>query len=176
MTLLKNKDNVLPLSGQPKLFVQNMDSATASQFSLVVNTPDEADFAILRLETPWYPVDTPNTFAQSFHHGDLDFKGEVKGEILALLRTVPTIVVINLDRPAVIPEIDHEALALLADFGASDTAVLDVIFGRARPEGKLPFELPSSMAAVRSQKEDVPYDSKDPLYTFGSGLAYFSGS
>jgi beta-glucosidase len=48
-------------------------------------------------------------------------------------------VVINLDRPAIIPEISREAQALLAEFGATDTVVLDVIFGRARPEGKLPF-------------------------------------
>jgi beta-glucosidase len=174
MTLLKNKDNVLPLSGQPRLFVQNMDSAVVAQYGTVVAAPEEADLAILRLETPWYPIDTPNTFAQSFHHGDLDFKGEAKAEILALLRTVPTIVVINLDRPAVIPEISHEATALLADFGASDSAVLDVIFGRAKPEGKLPFELPSSMEAVRNQKEDVPYDSENPLYPFGFGLTYSS--
>jgi beta-glucosidase len=77
-----------------------------------------------------------------------------------------------LDRPAVIPEISHEAQALLVDFGASDTAILDVIFGRAKPEGKLPFELPSSMEAVRKQREDVPYDSEDPLYAFGFGLPY----
>ena len=172
MTLLKNKDNILPLSGQPKLFVQNMDPAMAAQYGTVVATPEEADLAILRLETPWYPIDTPNTFAQGFHHGDLDFKGEAKAEILALLQTVPTIVVINLDRPAVIPDISREAAALLAEFGASDTAVLDVIFGRARPEGKLPFELPSSMAAVRNQLEDVPQDSQDPLYAFGFGLTY----
>lgn len=172
MTLLKNKDNLLPLSGQPKLFVQNMDPAVAAQYGPVVATPEEADLAILRLETPWYPINTPNTFAQGFHHGDLDFKGEAKAEILALLRTVPTIVVINLDRPAVIPDISREAQALLAEFGASDTVVLDVIFGRAKPEGKLPFELPSSMAAVRNQKEDVPYDSQDPLYPFGFGLTY----
>jgi beta-glucosidase len=49
---------------------------------------------------------------------------------------------------------------------------LDAIFGRARPEGKLPFELPSSMEAVRNQKEDVPSDSEAPLYPFGFGLAY----
>ena len=172
MILLKNKDDVLPLSGQPKLFVQKMDAAVVAQYGTVVATPDEADLAILRLETPWYPIDTANTFAQRFHHGDLDFKGEAKAEVLAILRAVPTIVVIYLDRPAVIPEISHEAQALLADFGASDAAVLDVVFGRAKPEGKLPFELPSSMEAVRKQREDVPYDSEDPLYAFGFGLTY----
>jgi beta-glucosidase len=172
MILLKNKDDVLPLSGQPKLFVQNMDATVVAQYGTVVATPDEADLAILRLETPWYPIDTANTFAQRFHHGDLDFKGEAKAEVLAILRAVPTIVVIYLDRPAVIPGISHEAQALLADFGASDSAVLDVIFGRAKPEGKLPFELPSSMEAVRKQREDVPYDSEDPLYAFGFGLTY----
>ena len=78
--------------------------------------------------------------------------------------------VIYLDRPAVIPEISAAAQALLADYGASDAAVLDVIFGRARPEGKLPFELPSSMDAVRRQLTDVPYDSENPLYPFGFGL------
>lgn len=170
MTLLKNGSEVLPLQKPVKLFVQNLDAAVAAKYGQVVATPEEADYAILRLEAPWYAIDTPNPFARGFHHGDLDFKGETKAEILTLLRTVPTIVVIFLDRPAVIPEISAEAQALLADFGASDAAVLDVIFGQAVPEGKLPFELPSSMTAVRNQKEDVPYDSQDPLYSFGFGL------
>jgi beta-glucosidase len=138
----------------------------------VVTTPAEADVAILRLETPWIPVDTKNPFARGFHHGDLDFKEPAKSEMLALLRTLPTIVVIFLDRPAVIPEINEAARAVLAEFGASDNAVLDILFGKARPEGKLPFELPSSMNAVRHQKEDLPYDSADPLYQFGHGLSY----
>ena len=107
-----------------------------------------------------------------FHHGDLDFQGPDKDELLLLLKTVPTIVDIYLDRPAVIPEISQHALALLANFGASDAALLDVVFGLSKPEGRLPFELPSSMDAVRVQKEDLPYDSKDPLYPFGFGLFY----
>jgi beta-glucosidase len=110
--------------------------------------------------------------AQGFHHGDLDFKGEAKAEILSLLKAVPTIVILYLDRPAVIPEISAMAKALLAEYGTSDPAVLDVVFGKANPEGKLPFELPSSMEAVRNQKTDVPYDSENPLYHFGFGLSY----
>jgi beta-glucosidase len=51
---------------------------------------------------------------------------------------------------------------------------LDVLFGKAKPEGKLPFELPSSMEAVRRQKADVPYDSENPLFPFGYGLTYDS--
>ena len=172
MTLLKNEDQVLPLRNQPKLFVKNIDPAVASQFAQVVATPEEADLAILRLETPWIPIETKNPFARSFHHGDLDFKEEAKAEILSLLRSVPTIVVIYLDRPAVIPEIAAAAKALVGEYGADDTAVLNVLFGKARPEGKLPFELPSSMEEVKRQKEDVPYDSENPLYPFGFGLTY----
>ena len=172
MTLLKNEDDILPLQDQPKVFIKNVGSAAAGQYAKVVATPEEADFAILRLETPWVPIETKNPFARGFHHGDLDFKGEAKAEILSILRSVPTIVVLYLDRPAVIPEIAEEAKALLGEYGADDTAVLNVIFGKAKPEGKLPFELPSSMEAVRRQKEDVPSDSENPLFTFGYGLSY----
>jgi beta-glucosidase len=172
MTLLKNEDGLLPLRARTKLYVENIDAAVAAQYGPLAATPAEADVAILRLNTPWYPVETANPFAAEFHHGDLDFRGEAKARILALLRAVPTIVVLHLDRPAVIPEISAAAKGLLAEYGASDEAVFDVIFGRAEPHGKLPFELPSSMDAVRCQKPDVPYDSEQPLYPFGFGLSY----
>ena len=71
-----------------------------------------------------------------------------------------------------VPEIAAEAIGLLADFRANDAALLDVVFGRFSPTGKLPFELPSSMEAVRNQKEDVPHDSENPLFPFGFGLTY----
>jgi len=172
MTLLKNEAQVLPLQGQPKIFVKNIDPSVAARYAQVVATPEEADFALLRLETPWVPAETKNPFARGFHHGDLDFKGQAKSEVLDLLQRVPTLVVLYLDRPAVIPEINESARALLAEYGANDVAVLNVIFGKANPEGKLPFELPSSMEAVKNQKTDVPYDSQNPLYPFGFGLSY----
>jgi len=173
MTLLKNDKNTLPLQqGKLKIYVKNIDPREAARYGTVVEKPEQADIAILRLNTPWYPVNSDIPLSKMFHHGDLDFKGKAKDSILQLLKKIPTIVDINLDRPAVIPEINTSVKALLADFGASDAAVLDVIFGKAKPGGHLPFELPSSMAAVRSQQEDMPYDSKDPLYKFGFGLSY----
>ncbi len=170
MTLLKNEGQILPLGGRPRLYVQNLDAQVAGRYAEVVATPQEAELAVVRLETPWVPVETLNPMARGFYHGDLDFKAAAKEELLALLRSVPTVVVIYLDRPAVIPEIAAAARGLLADYGATDAAVLDVVFGRARPEGRLPFELPSSMEAVRRQKPDLPHDSEDPLFPFGFGL------
>jgi beta-glucosidase len=173
MTLLKNDDNILPLEKEMmKVYIENIDSATISSYAIVVKTPQEADYAIIRIHTPWYPVETKNPFALGFHHGDLDFKGEEKERILNLLHTVPTIVDIYLDRPAVIPEIAEMAKALIANYGASDKSLCEVLFGNASPEGRLPFELPSSMEAVRNQKTDVPYDSENPLFAFGQGLRY----
>ena len=173
MTLLKNDSKVLPLKQNAlKIYVKNIDAKVAARYGTVVDKPEDADVAILRLNTPWVPVETDIPMAKGFHHGDLDFKGTQKDSILQLLNTVPTIVDIYLDRPAVIPEISATAKGLLADFGASDAAVLDVIFGKYKPGGHLPIELPSSMEAVRNQKEDVPYDSENPLYKFGFGLSY----
>jgi beta-glucosidase len=172
MTLLKNDSQILPLGGRPKIYVENIAEDVARSYAEWVSTPEEADLIILRLSTPWTPAETDIPFARSFHHGDLNFKGEEQAAILRLLALKPTIVVIELDRPAVIPEINTAAAGLLADYGASDQAVLNVIFGKADPEGKLPFELPASMEAVRAQRSDVPSDSEQPLYPCGYGLGY----
>jgi len=107
-----------------------------------------------------------------FNMGDLDFKNKENREILQVIRKVPTVLDIYLDRPAVIPLIAAGSKSVLANFGASDEALLDIIFGEVAPTGKLPFEMPSSMDAVRAQKEDVPFDSPSPLYRFGYGLTY----
>lgn len=173
MTLLKNENSILPIQKKStKIYVENMDHAVVENYAEVVHSPKEADLAIIRLHTPWYAVDTKNIFAASFHHGDLNFKGAEKTRILNLLNNVPTIVDIYLDRPAVIPEITASAQAVIANYGASDQSVCEVLFGNVSPQGKLPFELPSSMEAVLKQKADVPYDSRNPLFTFGHGLEY----
>ncbi len=174
IVLLKNAETpqgkVLPLQGKPRIYVEGIQPEVAARYGQVVQTVDEAEFAIIRLDAPF---EQRQGFLDSFFHaGDLDFKSPEKERILSLLDRLPTIVDITLDRPAVIPEIAGKSAALLADFGAADSAVLDIVFGRFHPGGKLPFEMPSSMEAVRKQKEDLPYDSENPLFPFGHGLTY----
>lgn len=170
IVLLKN-DGVLPLSGRPKIYVENIKPEVASQYGEVVDDPAAADCAILRLQTPFEPRN--KIFLEAFFHaGDLDFKEPEKSRLLAIMQQAPTIVDIYLDRPAVIPEIADSCAGLVANFGASDAAVLDIVFGRFKPSAKLPFELPSSMEAVRAQKPDLPHDSAEPLYEYGFGLSY----
>lgn len=160
----------LPIQGRPRIYVENVAPDVAGRYGEVVAGVEGADLAILRLQAPYEPREG---FLESMiHAGHLDFQGAELARTLAIAERVPTVVDIYLDRPAVIPQIARHSAALLADFGANDAAVLDVIFGRSAPAGKLPFELPSSMEAVRRQKSDVPYDSDDPLFPFGYGLTF----
>jgi len=175
ITLLKNDSHILPLApNKLKIYIKNINPKVAALYGTVVDDPKQADIAIIRLQTPNYPIPEAkgNFIATMFHWGDLDFKGQALQDILDLEKTVPTVVDIYLDRPAVIPEISANAKALIANFGSNDAALLDVVFGKYKPGGHLPIELPSSMEAVLNQKEDMPYDSKDPLYKFGFGLSY----
>jgi beta-glucosidase len=171
VTLLVNRDGRLPLPEGTRLYVEGVDPAVAARYAAVVAAPDEADVALLRLKAPYEPRDG-NLIESLFHAGDLDFKEPLLGHVLDVCGRVPTVVDVFLDRPAVMPEIAAESAALLASFGAVDAALLDIVFGRAAPGGRLPFELPSSLEAVRAQKEDVPADSPNPLFPLGHGLGY----
>ncbi|MFF9430058.1 glycoside hydrolase family 3 N-terminal domain-containing protein [Streptomyces sp. NPDC014746] len=161
-------DGPLPLPGRPRLYVENVDPAVAAAYGEVVADPADAEVAVLRLRTPY--EERPGLFESFFHSGSLAFGEEELAGVLTLLRTVPTVVCVNLERPTVLPEIAAHAAALIADYGASDEALLDVAFGRAKPEGRLPFELPRSMAAVAASRPDVPNDTVDPVFAHGHGL------
>lgn len=170
ITLLKNDKQILPLKSGLKIYAENIKPEAIAQYGEVVSDVSKAHIAILRLQAPYEK--RKGFLERFFHAGDLDFKEPEKTRILNILNKVPTVVDIYLERPAVIPEIAEKSAALLGNFGANDGAVLDVIFGKFTPQGKLPFELPSSMEAVRKQKEDVPHDSENPLFEFGHGLSY----
>ena len=172
LVLLKNDNNILPLKAATKIYLQGFDAAAIKNYSNVTANVKEADVIVLKLNTPYRPEVAKYIVERIFHQGALDFPEKEKTELLKLIESKPTITVMNLERPAVFPEINAQSKAVIGDFSSEDGIILDLIFGKFKPEGKLPFELPSSMEAVLQQKEDVPYDSKDPLYRFGFGLRY----
>lgn len=185
--LLQNNNGLLPLalSGK-KVFLHNVNATVAARYGLqVVASPDQAEIAILRVDTPHqnephYPFGMVN-FGQLGFDDDgtvvLDEKsGTYTGsEDFQLIKQVkalniPTLISVYVDRPVILTNIVDKTDVLLANFGASDEAVLDVITGKSKAQGKLPFELPSSWQAVLDQKEDVPHDSADPLFPIGAGM------
>ncbi|WP_338869194.1 glycoside hydrolase family 3 N-terminal domain-containing protein [Spirosoma sp. SC4-14] len=170
LVLLKN-ENLLPLKKRVKLYIQGFDETVVKQFAEVVARPEEADYVLLKLNTPYTPRHG-NLMDLFIHQGRLDFPADEKEKLLALMKIKPTITILSVDRPMVIPELNAQSRAVIADFDCEDRIVLELIMGRFKPTGKLPFEFPSSVQSVEQQKEDLPYDSSHPLYAFGAGLSY----
>lgn len=172
-TILLKNDNLLPLEAGTKIYVEGwLAPETVNTYGELVDSPEDADVIVKRVMTPFGPPKSDHFLENFFKGGRLYFSDEELKPILELARTKPTVVVANLARPAILTEIDAEARAMMADFGTTDDVLVELLFGKTAPTAKLPFELPSSWEAVENQFEDVPYDSKDPLYPFGHGLTY----
>lgn len=178
-TLLVNQDHILPLKLEEvrgkRVYVENVDvEILRKQYGVeVVDNFENADIALLRFRTPFEK--RGGGFESGFHAGSLEFSAEEQARQAKIYATVSiTIVDLYLDRPAVVPEIASQASTLLASYGSSVFAFLDVVFGidGAKPVGRLPFDLPRSMAACEVSREDMPSDTKDPLFMFGHGLEY----
>ncbi|WP_432452920.1 MULTISPECIES: glycoside hydrolase family 3 N-terminal domain-containing protein [unclassified Agarivorans] len=189
--LLKNDAETLPLSPNktPKVYLYQVNAQVATDYGFtVVDKLEDADIAILRVNTP-YETDPRLPFG-NVHFGQLGFfdqtnliqdqdhQGVYSGSEdyaaiqAATAAAIPTVISIYLDRPAILTAIEPSASALLANFGALDSAFFDVLLGKTPPQGHLPFELPSSWQAVLEQDEDVAHDSANPLYQLGFGLSY----
>jgi len=171
IVLLKNKD-LLPLKKGIKIYAEGLTAPeTVNNYATLVNNPKDADVILTRIKTPYDKRD--KYFLEGFfHQGRLYYNEEEKKKILDLISEKPSIVVVNLERPAILTEIADKSTALMAEFGATDKVLFSLLFGEVSPTGKMPFELPSSKEAVEKQLEDVPYDSENPLFPFGFGLNY----
>jgi beta-glucosidase len=176
LVLLENKNRLLPLSRRmTRVFLHRVDPAVAARYGLtVVTDPAQADVAIVRADAPFETLHPGFVFGAMQHEGNLGFRdGNADYEVIRRASAiVPTIVTVYLDRPAILTAVRDRAGALIANFGVSDAALLDVVTGRARAEGRLPFELPSSMAEVEAQRSDLPHDTAHPLYHFGYAKRY----
>ncbi len=90
----------------------------------------------------------------------------------AIAATTPLVVSANLERPAVLTPLVEVAAAVVTDVGGSGAALVDVLTGAVPPRGRLPFEVPRSVEAVRASRTDVANDTEDPLFPAGAGLRY----
>ena len=82
----------------------------------------------------------------------------------------PVVVVIDIDKPIVLAEIEPYADAVLLSFEVSNQAVLDLVSGKAEPSGLLPMQLPANMKTVEEQLEDLPKDME--CYRDADGHTY----
>ncbi len=158
---------ILPLARGTRIYVRNLDKKVAAGYGTVVQKPADADVAILKLTPPYDPERS-----NFIHQGRLYYTPDELAPVLEVAGSKPTVVVLYLERPLVIPELVQSARAVLGTFGVSDDAIFDVLFGRSSPEGKLPFDMPASWASVLKQKPDVPFDAERPAFPFGYGLRY----
>lgn len=179
VVLLNNESRALPLAAKTRIFVDGLDPSVAAKYGTVVDTPDDADVVLLFLNTVFngnQPAGTDSTFdqmmASRFPDTNLAFSQEILAKASSYSDVSQLVTLVDLNRPAVLTELKDMSGALLGTFGVSDEAMLDIVFGKHNPVGKLPFELPSSMAEVEAQLEDVPDDTANPLFPYGWGLSY----
>ena len=142
--------------------------------------PPNADIILFKASAPFaLHQSAEGVFARGVHEGTLAYAGAANAsqldDIKRLATTgVPVVVCMYVDRPPIVTEFLGDVHALLLHFSSSDAALLDVIFGKDKPEGKLPIALPRDMKSVEAQKEDVPFDLENPAFPVGFGLTYRS--
>ena len=191
-TVLLKNDGVLPAVPGKKLYVEGISREAASRFGTVVDDPKGADLAILRVASPATTYPYGGAFAPGAGRDGanpapppavatygitLAYGNAANWQVLEDIRRVaasgtPTVVIVNMDKPVILTEFLDRVAGVFGAFGAGDDALLDVVFGKAAPSGKLPFDLPSDMPSVMAQAADVPFDMDDPLFKFGFGLTY----
>ena len=176
VVMLKNS-NLLPLTEETKIYVDGMEFKDSDINK--VNTIEEADVILMYLHTVFNGNQEPGTdrlfdrfLSNLFPNTDLRFNNQVIKRASEYSQVKPLILVVDLNRPAILSELNDLSDALIGTFGVNDEVIHEIINGKTNPSGKLPFELPSSMSEVEEQFEDVPDDTANPLYKYGYGLSF----
>jgi beta-glucosidase len=188
--LLRNENNALPIKQKTKVYVESYfqkrgASSASNVFQPIKNnhdiafvkTPEEADMILLWI-TPgskslFESNGSPIYLSLSKNAVDINY-------INALTAKKPTILAVNYTNPWVIDEIYNEQTkqhfaGILATFGTTTDALLDIITGKFKPSGKMPFTTPISEDQAQQQLSDVPGYLKGKqygLFWYDEGLQY----
>ena len=141
-----------------------------------VSTPEEADVILL-----WIFPRTKSLFASdgSPLYVSLSKNGVDVNHLKQLTVNKLTIMVINYTNPWAINEVyghGHPTISgVLATFGTTSDALLDIVTGKFNPTGKMPFSTPVSEDMAQNQQSDVPgYMEREDyaLFHFNEGMSY----
>ena len=170
---------MLPIKKMNRIFSDGFNVEILDRYCEIVQKPEDADYILLKLGTVFNGnqpsgIDRPidNFLSSMFPNSDLNFNEEILSKVRKYASIGNLITVVDLNRPAILEEIDSLSQGLIGVFGVLDETVLDVIYGDFNPSGKLPFDIPSSMKEVEEQKSDVPDDTSNPTFKYGYGLSY----
>lgn len=191
IVLLRNDNKVLPLKPKTLVYFEAlksnaMDSQQDSlnvytmnngQYDIeFVKTPKEAEVVILWIQpggnSLFRSTGEPVSLSLSKCGTDIDYVNKISSG-------KPTLLVINYTNPWVIDEVYNQktknVVGVLATFGTTADALLDIITGKFNPTGLMPFSTPVSDEAVENQKEDVPgylEGAGYALFNYDEGLSY----
>jgi beta-glucosidase len=194
IVLLRNDANLLPLSktarpatgGKTKIYFETYYDNGRTKNPIAINKPtinntnfeyvstkEEADVVLL-----WVIPNGGSLFNSTGKAIELSLsKNKIDiAHINEIINAKPTILAINYSSPWVIDEIDKgNAKTVLATFGTTQEALIDVVSGAFKPTGKMPFTTPISEKAAAENKSDVPGFMEPQgyaLFKFGDGLGY----
>ena len=185
IVLLRNDEKRLPIAKKTKVYFETYFNSGRNPAEAIkvakptypglefVNTKEEADVVLL-----WLIPSAGGLFSSQGAKIDLNLsKNRIDvNHVNEIMNAKPTILAINYTNPWVIEEIDKgKAASIIATFGTTQEALLDIVTGAYNPSGKMPFTTPLNQAMVESNKSDVPGYMEGPgygLFAFGHGLSY----
>jgi beta-glucosidase len=161
----RGRNNNEPQPNEPNVYTLNNNKYDIE----FVKTPEEAEMVLLWLQpggnSLFRSTGEPIFLSLSKCGVDVDYVNGISSK-------KPTILVVNYTNPWVINEVYNpktkNVVGVLATFGTTPDALLDVITGNFNPTGKMPFSTPVSDEAVENNLEDVPG------YLEGEGYALFN--
>lgn len=189
IVLLRNDKGLLPVKPKTKIYFEsyfqkrgaspiNIQLKDAEKYGVEwVKTPEEAEINLL-----WITPGSKSLFESdgSPLYLSLSKNGVDVKHIQEVISKKPTILVINYTNPWVIDEIYNDSTkamiaGVLATFGTTQDALLEVITGKFNPVGKMPFTTPISEEQAQQQQSDIPGYLKGKqygLFWYDEGLRY----
>lgn len=189
--LLVNEGNTLPAKQGIKLYIEGVDETIAKDYATLVSNPADADLILVRTGvtvsnggfgfgggnmTPAQRAAMQRQRAiEAAKPVDISLPASIWSNIKKLSATgKPVVVAFNPSGTSIVlpQDLKQTVKGCLLVFDCLDNALLDVVFGKFNPVGKLPFEIPATMDDVTKQLEDVPFDAPNKAFEFGFGLSY----